>query len=61
MRKRLLHHSSYISRHFLYRYADTPKELQDKYIEACTNLTVAGGLGKLSFGPSVQPGSGLIK
>ena len=37
-------------RHFLYRYADTPKELQDKYIEACTNLTVAGGLGKLSFG-----------
>ena len=21
----------------------------------------AGGLGKLSFGPSVQPGSGLIK
>lgn len=48
-------------RHFLYRYADTPKELQDKYIEACTNLTVAGGLGKLSFGPSVQPGSGLIK
>lgn len=48
-------------RHFLYRYADTPKELQDKYIEACTNLTVAGGLGKLSFRPSVQPGSGLIK
>ncbi len=41
-------------RHFLYRYADTPKELQD-------NLTVAGGLGKLSFGPSVQTGSGLIK
>ena len=48
-------------RHFLYRYADTPKELQDKYIEACTNLTVAGGLGKLSFGPSVQTGRGLIK
>ena len=22
---------------FLYRYADTPKELQDKYIEASTN------------------------
>ena len=48
-------------RHFLYRYADPPKELQDKYIEACTNLTVAGGLGKLNFGPSVQTGSGLIK
>lgn len=35
---------------FLYRYSTTPKELQDKYIEACTNLTVAGGLGKLQFG-----------
>lgn len=47
----------------LYRYANTPKELQDKYIEACTNLTVAGGLGKLQFGsgpaPDVTPG-GLI-
>lgn len=48
---------------FLYRYADTPKELQDKYIEACTNLTVAGGLGKLQFGSGPMPGassSGLI-
>ncbi|MDR1777659.1 MAG: hypothetical protein LBR31_07525 [Desulfovibrio sp.] len=46
---------------FLYRYKDTPKELQDKYIEAATNLTVAGGLGKLQFGaaPGVG-GSGLI-
>ena len=43
---------------FLYRYADTPKELQDKYIEACTNLTVAGGLGKLQFGSGPMPGSG---
>lgn len=51
-------------KHFLYRYASTPKELQDKYIEACTNLTVAGGLGKLQF--SSQPfaaggAGGLIK
>ena len=49
---------------FLYRYANTPKELQDKYIEACTNLTVAGGLGKLQFGngpaPDLTSGSGLI-
>lgn len=37
-------------KHFLYRYSSTPKELQDKYIEASTNLTVAGGLGKLQFG-----------
>lgn len=43
---------------FLYRYADTPKELQDKYIEACTNLTVAGGLGKLQFGSGPLPGAG---
>lgn len=43
---------------FLYRYADTPKELQDKYIEACTNLTVAGGLGKLQFGSGPMPGAG---
>ncbi len=47
---------------FLYRYADTPKELQDKYIEAITNLTVAGGLGKLQFGSApMGSGSGLIK
>lgn len=48
---------------FIYQYASTPKELQDKYIEACTNLTVAGGLGKLQFGqsgaPDISP-SGLI-
>lgn len=48
---------------FIFRYDSTPKELQDKYIEACTNLTVAGGLGKLQFGNApvgdVSP-SGLI-
>ncbi|MDR3319695.1 MAG: hypothetical protein LBS77_01785 [Desulfovibrio sp.] len=46
---------------FLYRYRDTPGELRDKYIEATTNLTVAGGLDKLRFG--AVPGanvSGLI-
>ena len=47
---------------FLYRYANTPKELQDKYREASTNLTVAGGLGKLQFGnaSNVSSPSGLI-
>lgn len=48
---------------FLYRYSSTPKELQDKYIEACTNLTTAGGLGKLQFGNGPIPdlgSSGLI-
>ena len=51
-------------KHFLYRYATTPKELQDKYIESCTNLTVAGGLGKLRFGNEpfgAGAGGGLIK
>ncbi len=48
---------------FLYRYTSTPKELQDKYIEACTNLTVAGGLGRMQFSsePFSGSGSGLIK
>ncbi|MGN0008126.1 MAG: hypothetical protein ACI33N_00475, partial [Desulfovibrionaceae bacterium] len=32
-------------RHFMYRYASTPEELQNKYVEAATNLTMAGGLG----------------
>ena len=45
-------------KHILYRYADTPKEMQDKYIEASTNLTVAGGLGKLKFGSGPVPTSG---
>ena len=48
---------------FIFRYSNTPKELQDKYIEAATNLTTAGGLGKLQFGSGPLPdvnGSGLI-
>ena len=45
-------------KNFLYRYANAPKELQDKYIEACTNLTVAGGLGKLQFGSEPFAGGG---
>lgn len=45
-------------RFFLYRYKDTPKELQDKYIESCTNLTVAGGMGRLQFGSGPMPGAG---
>ena len=54
------------AKHFLYRYSSTPKEIQDKYIEACTNLTVAGGMGKLQFGSGTlggagTPGSDLIK
>ncbi len=44
----------------LYHYKETPEELQNKYIEAATNLTVAGGMGKLQFG-ATPGGSGLIK
>lgn len=40
---------------FLYRYADTPKELQDKYIEASTNLTVAGASARCSSAPVPCP------
>ena len=47
-------------KHFMFRYKDAPQELQDKYLEACTNLTVAGGMGKLQFG-APPSGSGLIK
>lgn len=47
---------------FMYRYEKTPEELQNKYIEAATNLTVAGGLGNLQFGAATGGGtSGLIK
>ncbi len=38
------------SKNFIYRYKDTPVELQDKYLETATNLTVSGGMGKLQFG-----------
>ncbi len=53
--------------HFMYRYKTTPEELQNKYLEACTNLTLSGGLGKLQFGATPPggmggvTGSGLIK
>ena len=49
-------------RFFLHRFSDTPKELQDKYIEVTTNLTVANGLGKIQFGGGAPAagGSGLI-
>ena len=49
------------NKHFLYRYKEAPAELQDKYLEACTNLTLNGGMGKLNFGPNPGAGSGLIK
>ncbi len=49
-------------KHFIYRYAETPSELQDKYLETVTNITVSGGMGKLQFGQAPTGGdSKLIK
>lgn len=51
-------------RHFMYRYASAPEELQNKYLEACTNLTLSGGIGKLHFGGApggAGAGGGLIR
>lgn len=49
-------------KHFMYRYDVTPEEMQNKYLEACTNLTLSGGLGKLQFGAnSGGVGGGLIQ
>lgn len=49
------------AKHFMYRYKEAPSELQDKYLEAATNLTLNGGMGKLQFGTPPGAGSGLIK
>ena len=55
-------HAVMEGRFILYRFSDTPKELQDKYIEVTTNLTVANGRGKIHFGAAggSTSGSGLI-
>ena len=48
-------------RFIMYRFSETAKELQDKYIEVTTNLSVSSGLGKIHFGGgSTTSGSGLI-
>ena len=44
---------------FLYRYKSTPEDIQNKYLEAATNLTLnGGGLGKFQAGG--MAGGGLI-
>ena len=49
-------------KHFMYRYATTPEEMQNKYLEAASNLTLSGGLGKRQFGgANGAAGGGLIK
>ena len=47
-------------KHFLYRYSSTPKEIENKYIEAVSNITIAGGLGNLKFESHDIPASKLV-
>ncbi len=50
-------------RFIMYRFKETAKELEDKYIEVTTNLSVSSHLGKIHFGAAqgAAGGSGLIK
>ncbi len=36
-------------KNILYRYMETPQELQDKYTEIIENIKKAGSIGKLEF------------
>jgi hypothetical protein len=45
------------SKHFLYEYAHTPQDVQDKYLEVCSKLSLSSG--GLNPNPG-QGGSGLI-
>ncbi len=45
------------AKHFLFEYSHTPQEVQDKYLEACSNLSLSSG--GLNPNPQ-QGGSGLI-
>ncbi|MDO5538129.1 MAG: hypothetical protein Q4F72_11455 [Desulfovibrionaceae bacterium] len=47
-------------RHIMYRFKECAKELEDKYIEVTTNLSVSSHIGKIQFGGSQTGGSGLI-
>ena len=45
-------------KHFLFEYSHTPQEVQDKYLEACSNLSLSSG--GLNPNPQQNGGSGLI-
>lgn len=45
-------------KHFLYEYASVPQDVQDKYLEACSNLSLSSG--GLDPKAGVSGGSGLI-
>ena len=42
--------------HFLYEYSKVPQDVQDKYLEACSNLTLSSG----GLDPKGTSSSGLI-
>jgi hypothetical protein len=42
--------------HFLYEYKNVPREVQDKYLEACSNLSLSSG----GLNPVPSSKSGLI-
>lgn len=46
------------AKHFLYEYSKVPQDVQDKYLEACSNLSLSSG--GLDPKGGVQGGSGLI-
>ena len=45
-------------KHFLFEYEHTPQEVQDKYLEACSKLSLSSG--GLNPNPQQGGGSGLI-
>lgn len=42
--------------HFLFEYSSVPQDVQDKYLEACSNLSLSSG----GLDPKGGSGSGLI-
>lgn len=48
------------AKHFLYEYKRLPDDLETKYLEACTNLTLSSGTKLTGVTPSGSV-SGLIK
>ena len=48
------------AKHFLYEYKHTPQDVQDKYLEACSNLSLSSGGLNPNPAPQQNGGSGLI-
>jgi hypothetical protein len=44
----------------MYVYNEFPEDLKNKYIEAKTNIRIAGGMGGLGGGSPKSSGSGII-